>query len=87
MLSVESKFKFYFLEISGVFAPPKIFDLQLGESADAEPVDMESGLYNTNTITQENANKNSNAVECRQKTARITSQHHNITNKNKCNKQ
>ena len=35
------KFKFCFLELSGIFFPPNIFDLRLVESTDAEPMDKE----------------------------------------------
>ena len=42
-MGVQQKFKFCFLEISGIFK--KYFDLHLVESEDAEPADMGSQLY------------------------------------------
>ena len=38
------KFKFYFVELSGIFFLD-VFDLWLVERADAGPVDMEGHLY------------------------------------------
>ena len=39
----DSKFKFYFSELSGIFFP-NIFSLQLVECEEAEPMDTEGGL-------------------------------------------